>query len=848
MQTYMLIKMNLMKGLLVFISFFIFQISYAQNTGLIKGKITASSGEPIPSATIYINISEKGFHSDEYGNFEFNVPAGNLILSVTSIGYESLTEKIKIADGQSLLINFSLNELHSNLDEVEVFGQRNRQPEKLDAITRLPLRPSDQIQSISVISDRLIEKQGALSVIEGVRNIPGVYSYATYGGVKESISSRGFRGIPTLKNGVRVMTDFRGMGFPTDMQGVENIQVMKGSAAVTQGLGQSSGQATDLGAPGGLVNVVTKTPKFINAGNVSIRGGSFGLFRPAFDIQQVMNKEETIAFRINGAYQNGGKFRKGMQKESFYINPSLAFRPDELTSVILEMDFYNVNENMDAGTVNTAVELNPDYDPAQPAGADNLKYLTNSTNKIYDLPVDRYLGFKTDISSVMHSTYALRYQRYLNERKNTYIRAALYRSVFENDAIRTSLRALPSSDGVNDTELNLFTRTVGKNTPRLDKNTVIQLDFVGKDIFTGSIKHTFMAGVDYKITNLTEYSYNTIAIPGVIDIFDPSTISNDLPFGTGSFTKTGEIISKTTNMGATVQDVVEVNDWLKLFGAIRFSTNQSSSPLNTAFARTNFFNPLGGIMISVKKGLNVFASYTNSTRPENVNQIDEEGKTFGNSYVNQLEAGIKSDWLNNRLRFNLTLYKIEQKNLIEQLYDINNQPVQINGRNIYRAGGNDRRQGIEAELTGRITNNLELITGYSFIDAQFINTNVYVEGSAPNNTPSHTYNAWVNYSFVSGPLKKLNLGAGVYHIGERPYNDWTQEGYTTHGLDTSNEPWKNKAYTIVNAQAGYEINKAWSIRIFVNNIFDAVGYDAYRTNFIDRIAPVNFSGVLQYKF
>src|SRR5690606_24095055 len=105
----MLIKMNLMKGLLVFISFFIFQLSYAQNTGLIKGKITASSGEPIPSATIYINISEKGFHSDEYGNFEFNVPAGNLIISVTSIGYESLTEKIKIADGQSLLINFSLN-------------------------------------------------------------------------------------------------------------------------------------------------------------------------------------------------------------------------------------------------------------------------------------------------------------------------------------------------------------------------------------------------------------------------------------------------------------------------------------------------------------------------------------------------------------------------------------------------------------------------------------------------------------------------------------------------------------------------------------------------------------------
>jgi len=46
---------------------------------------------------------------------------------------------------------------------VEVFGERNKQPEKLDAITRLPLKPSEQIQSISVISSKLIEQQGALS-------------------------------------------------------------------------------------------------------------------------------------------------------------------------------------------------------------------------------------------------------------------------------------------------------------------------------------------------------------------------------------------------------------------------------------------------------------------------------------------------------------------------------------------------------------------------------------------------------------------------------------------------------------------------------------------------------------
>lgn len=61
------------------------------------------------------------------------------------------------------------------------------------------------------------------------------------------MSSRGFRGIPILKNGVRVHSDFRGTGILTDMQGVDNIQVLKGSAAITQGV------ATDLGSPGGVL-------------------------------------------------------------------------------------------------------------------------------------------------------------------------------------------------------------------------------------------------------------------------------------------------------------------------------------------------------------------------------------------------------------------------------------------------------------------------------------------------------------------------------------------------------------------------------------------------------------------
>ena len=38
------------------------------------------------------------------------------------------------------------------IDEVELFGEKNKQPEGLEVITRLPLKPRDQIQSISTIS------------------------------------------------------------------------------------------------------------------------------------------------------------------------------------------------------------------------------------------------------------------------------------------------------------------------------------------------------------------------------------------------------------------------------------------------------------------------------------------------------------------------------------------------------------------------------------------------------------------------------------------------------------------------------------------------------------------------
>ncbi|MFD3001477.1 TonB-dependent siderophore receptor [Pontibacter toksunensis] len=796
------------------------QLVWAQHRHAgIKGHVLQENGEAIAAASVVLEDTRFGTITNENGFFDMHkLSEGRYLVRAISIGFESKTIQVQLERGETEEVTLRLTVKTNAVAEIEVFGERDKQPEKLDAITRLPLKPSEQIQSISVISERLIEQQGALTVIEGVRNVPGVYTYATFGGVRESISSRGFRGIPTLKNGVRVMTDFRGGGFSTDMQGVESIQVLKGASSITMGA------ATDLGGPGGIVNIVTKTPKFENGGTVSLRAGSWGLVRPAFDVQRVVNDSKTLSVRLNGSYENGGKFRNHMRNESFYINPSIEWRPNARSTLTLEMDYFDEEQSIDVGTVNLSVG--------------NLK------NEIYDLPSNRFLGFESDLTDVRHSTYAARFRHNLNN--NLYIRAAAFHSDYDADAIKSNLSAVKQdvANDINGNQVNWYNRSIAHNSTRDDKSTVLQFDLIGRKVKTGSILHTFQAGVDYRYIDLYQPSYNSIAIDR-INVFDPATVSNSLPEGVPAFELTRENQSYDHRFGATFQDVIQLTKWARVYGGVRYSTNKTSAGGETSES-SDFWNPLAGVMFMVKDNINIFGSYTNSSNPRSAAVVDVNRKALGAERIDQLEAGLKTEWFNNRLRFNLTLFQINNKDMNLEVFRVDDTGAVV-AAGYYTKGGNDERKGVEVELTGRLLKNLELVTGYAYIDAQYKEHTTFVQGSAPNNTPKHTFNAWANYSFKEGIARWLNLGLGAYYLGERPYNDWTLDGVQYHAIAPDTAPWYNKAYTILNAQVGYEFEKHWGVRVLLNNILDEMGYDAYRSNFIDRIQPRNFSGVVTYR-
>lgn len=782
---------------------------YASDHGneSIRGTVTdAATGEPLPGASVVIDSTSFGVMADSEGVFKLPVPGKYRryrTAVVSFAGYERETFNLQ---GREREYHVRLNPSHLKADKVEVFGERHKQPEKMDMITRMPLRPSEQIQSISVVSEKLIAQQDNQTLADAARNVVGVSTFATFGGASESLSVRGFRGLPVLKNGVRMHSDFRGGGTLTEMQGVESVQVIKGSASITQGIGN------DLASAGGVLNIATKTPKFVNTGEITLGTGSWGKFRPAFDVQHVVGKSGKAAVRLNGVYERSDNFRKHVTKDRVYFNPSLAWRPDEKTSVVLEFDYLHDSRTPDRGTVNLSAM--DEYN-------------------LYEMPHDKFLGFKTDRVYTDQKSYTLRFDRKLSDKLTFRVAASGSQLETDNTGASTSTLRNVSSTG----DYHILSRSLGRSQ-RNDRNRVVQIDLVGRDVMTGPIKHTFQAGMDFRNTKLGTTSYKSVVID-TIDVL--STISNDLP-GHISLTPNTPENTRSYSYGVMAQDVVTFTPFLKTVLGVRYSYQDSKSGTSSETVTGDAFNPMVGIIVSPWKNVHLFGSYTNTTDLRSAANLMEDGSSVGKSVVTQYETGVKAEWFNGRLRTNLTLFHVLNDNLAYTIYD---DAGQSTGR--YGKAGDLRRRGIEFEATGRILPNLQAIIGYAYLNAEYRNSLSYMNGSAPMNAPKHTANGWLYYTFPQGTLQGLSLGAGVYYVGKRPVNDHAVK-YTHTGTTPGMKPFDMKSYTTVNATVGYEWRQ-FGLNLVFNNIFDKLGYSSYaRGGYINPIDPFNFSARLSYKF
>jgi outer membrane receptor protein involved in Fe transport len=242
-----------MKYFILFL--FFIQISFAQNKGILTGKIVdASTGEELIGVNIILKGTYYGAASDLKGLFTIpNIVEGSYNVEVSLIGYKSVQfTGTKIEANKTKHLDVKLEETVLTLgQDVVIVGAK-------------PLLDVEETQSKRTISKEDIE----VAVVENIQDIISQQS-----GVVKSDNALHIRGGRSYENaflldGVSVQDPLAGTGFGLQLSAsaIEEIEV------ITGGYNAEFGQATS-----GVVNVRTREGSAKYSGFLSYKRDNLGI-------------------------------------------------------------------------------------------------------------------------------------------------------------------------------------------------------------------------------------------------------------------------------------------------------------------------------------------------------------------------------------------------------------------------------------------------------------------------------------------------------------------------------------------------------------------------------------------
>ncbi|MGE5265954.1 MAG: TonB-dependent receptor plug domain-containing protein, partial [Deltaproteobacteria bacterium] len=187
-------------------------------------------------------------------------------------------------------------------------------------------------QSITIVTEQQAADRGSETVGEALLYVPGV-AVAQGEGHRDQISIRGqVTTADFFVDGVRDDIEYF-----RDLYNVEAIEVLKGPAALIFG----------RGGGGGIVNRVTKKANGERIREVTATAGSFERARTTIDVGDKISPD--AAFRLNAMYEDSESFRDFFELERYGINPTLAFRPDDQTRVMMSYEYFSDERVVDRG-------------------------------------------------------------------------------------------------------------------------------------------------------------------------------------------------------------------------------------------------------------------------------------------------------------------------------------------------------------------------------------------------------------------------------------------------------------------------------------------------------------------
>ena len=186
--------------------------------------------------------------------------------------------------------------------------------------TDTPLRETPQ--SITVVTADRVTDQGALTVQEALRYVPGVFADA-YG-----LDSRGdyprIRGQdPNIYlDGTRVVNTWQFNEWRPDPYTLERIEVLRGPASVLYGDTSTAG----------LLNLVSKRPQAEAFNEIGVQFGSFNRKQVQIDSTGKLTKDGEWLYRFVGVLRDSGMQTDFVPDDRIVLAPSLTWRPTNNTN------------------------------------------------------------------------------------------------------------------------------------------------------------------------------------------------------------------------------------------------------------------------------------------------------------------------------------------------------------------------------------------------------------------------------------------------------------------------------------------------------------------------------------
>lgn len=393
----------------------------------------------------------------------------------------------------------------------------------------------------------------------------------------------------------------------------------------------------------------------------------------------------------------------------------------------------------------------------------------------------------------------------------------LYRNVYPVDAVSNDIRLTPVANSVT---LDGYVDT----TDRENFITQGNLMWTGD---TGSLGHSLLLG--YEIGQ--QKSANARR-----DIFFASSSDDQVvipltdPIAVPAFTFpvfNRRTMSDLKFLSLYVQDQISIGDHFEIIGGVRFDrfdldVNDIQNSL--LLSRTDEkFSPRFGAIYKPQENISIYASYAKSFLPRSGDQfltLTPSNANLGPETFENYEIGVKWD-LTSGLSLTTALFRLDR----------DDQSILLDNQGNSTLSGS-RTEGVEFQLVGKLTDQLQINAGYSYLDGQQRNAaSVSGQDLRLFQVPEHMISLWTKYDFT----EQFAAGVGVTHQSSQ--------------FATNDNSVRIPAFTRVDAALYYDVSEQVQVQLNVENLFDETYYPSVHNN--DNIStgePLNARLTVKFGF